>query len=30
MTAPRDFTFEAAYGGEVPGLGDSPKPPWSI
>ena len=30
MTAPRDFTFESAYRGEVPGLGDSPKPPWSI
>jgi SAM-dependent methyltransferase len=30
MTAPQDFTFESAYRGEVPGLGDSPKPPWSI
>jgi SAM-dependent methyltransferase len=30
MTAPRDFTFESAYRGEAPGLGDSPKPPWSI
>jgi len=30
VTAPQDFTFESAYRGEVPGLGDSPKPPWSI
>ena len=30
MTAPDDFTFESAYRGEVPSLGASPKPPWSI
>jgi SAM-dependent methyltransferase len=30
MTAPQDFTFEDAYRGEAPGLGDNPKPPWSI
>lgn len=30
MTAPQDFTFEAAYRGEVPSLGAGPKPPWSI
>lgn len=30
MTAPEDFTFESAYRGEVPSLGVSPKPPWSI
>ena len=31
MTAPpQDFTFESAYRGEVPSLGASPKPPWSI
>ena len=30
MTAPEDFTFESAYRGEVPSLGASPKPPWSI
>ena len=30
MTAPEDFTFESAYRGEVPGLGDGPRPPWSL
>jgi SAM-dependent methyltransferase len=30
MTAPEGFTFESAYRGEVPSLGASPKPPWSI
>jgi len=30
MTAPKDFTFEDAYRGEAPCLGDGPKPPWSI
>jgi 2-heptyl-1-hydroxyquinolin-4(1H)-one methyltransferase len=30
VTASEDFTFESAYRGEVPSLGASPKPPWSI
>ncbi|MCW2556470.1 MAG: SAM-dependent methlyltransferase [Mycobacterium sp.] len=30
MTAPGDFTFEGAYRGEAPSLGDGAKPPWSI
>ena len=30
MTTPGDFTFDDAYRGEAPGLGDGPKPPWSI
>ncbi|MCU1696430.1 MAG: SAM-dependent methlyltransferase [Mycobacterium sp.] len=30
MTTPGDFTFDDAYRGEAPGLGDDPKPPWSI
>lgn len=30
MTAPKDFTFESAYRGEVPSLGSGPKTPWSI
>jgi 2-heptyl-1-hydroxyquinolin-4(1H)-one methyltransferase len=30
MTAPQDFTFDDAYRGEAPSLGDGGKPPWSI
>src|SRR6476620_7792980 len=30
MTAPKDFTFESAYRGEVSSLGASPKRPWSL
>jgi 2-heptyl-1-hydroxyquinolin-4(1H)-one methyltransferase len=30
VTTPQDFTLESAYRGDVPSLGSSPKPPWSI
>jgi SAM-dependent methyltransferase len=30
MTTPEGFTFESAYRGEAPSIGEGAKPPWSI